>query len=90
MTSREVPGPTSSRRSTGNDTLSGGTGPDSLSGGENDDTYFYNLGDGQDTIDDSAGADVIVVRSRSARVADITVRRTAATLSFVSARPRTV
>jgi Ca2+-binding RTX toxin-like protein len=67
--------------STGNDTLSGGTGPDSLSGGENDDTYVYNLGDGQDTIDDSAGTDTIAF-GPGLLAADITVRRSGSDLEL--------
>ncbi|MCP1472373.1 Ca2+-binding RTX toxin-like protein [Sphingobium sp. OAS761] len=36
----------------GNDILEGGTGNDYLSGGDHDDSYIFNLGDGQDTIYD--------------------------------------
>ncbi|TLY41158.1 MAG: hypothetical protein E6K59_09815, partial [Nitrospirae bacterium] len=36
----------------GNDTLVGGPGNDLLIGGTDDDTYSFNLGDGDDTIDD--------------------------------------
>ena len=35
----------------GDDTLIGGEGNDSLIGGDGADTYFFNLGDGQDVID---------------------------------------
>ena len=38
----------------GNDTITGGTGNDQLTGGTGDDTYIYNLGDGVDTITDTA------------------------------------
>ena len=38
----------------GNDLLQGGTGNDTLIGGSGNDTYFYNLGDGSDTIVDTA------------------------------------
>ncbi|HEY3476162.1 MAG TPA: putative Ig domain-containing protein [Anaerolineales bacterium] len=38
----------------GNDTLSGGEGSDTLSGGIGSDLYIFNLGDGIDTIEDSA------------------------------------
>ncbi|MEW6740894.1 MAG: calcium-binding protein [Nitrospirota bacterium] len=38
----------------GNDTLTGGTGNDELIGGEGSDTYVFNLGDGVDTIQDTA------------------------------------
>ncbi|MDI6728498.1 MAG: calcium-binding protein [Thermodesulfovibrionales bacterium] len=40
----------------GNDTLTGGTGNDELIGGEGSDTYVFNLGDGVDTIQDTATA----------------------------------
>ncbi len=48
----------------GNDTLAGGIGDDYLSGGEGADTYLFNLGDGQDTINNTqttAAADKIVI-----------------------------
>jgi Ca2+-binding RTX toxin-like protein len=48
----------------GNDTLTGSTGDDSLQGGEGADIYLYNLGDGNDTINNSqtvAAADKIVL-----------------------------
>ena len=38
----------------GNDTLTGGTGNDELYGEEGDDTYVFNLGDGIDTIHETA------------------------------------
>lgn len=49
---------------TGNDTLTGGVGDDSLIGGEGNDRYLYNIGDGQDTINNNqatAAADIIVL-----------------------------
>ena len=36
----------------GNDYIVGGEGNDILEGGKGDDTYYFNLGDGQDTIED--------------------------------------
>ena len=36
----------------GNDIFMGGTGNDSLAGGDGSDTYYYNIGDGIDVIDD--------------------------------------
>ncbi|NOS76641.1 MAG: hypothetical protein HOP35_01715 [Nitrospira sp.] len=39
----------------GNDQVTGGLGTDSLSGGAGQDTYFFNAGDGRDTIIDAAG-----------------------------------
>src|SRR5207245_1265238 len=38
----------------GNDTLAGGEGNDILTGGAGNDTYLFNLGDGVDTIHDTA------------------------------------
>ena len=43
----------------GNDVLEGGKGNDTLNGGYGDDTYVYSKGDGNDTIVDMGGADVI-------------------------------
>jgi len=43
----------------GNDRLLGGHGADVLRGGEGDDTYYYNLGDGSDTIEEASGTDSI-------------------------------
>ena len=40
----------------GNDTIIGGPGNDTLSGGAGDDTYVFNVGDGVDTIVDTAVA----------------------------------
>lgn len=40
----------------GNDTLSGDTGNDTLTGGTGSDTYVFNLGDGQDIINDTGAA----------------------------------
>ena len=43
----------------GNDVLYGGYGNDSLLGGKGNDTYIYNLGDGFDTISETANEDSI-------------------------------
>lgn len=43
------------------DRITGGAGDDLLVGGDGNDTYFYNMGDGLDTINDSAGANVVVL-----------------------------
>ena len=51
----------------GNDILVGGTGNDTLNGGGDNDTYIYNLGDGLDTITDSAGNNKIVFGEGIAR-----------------------
>lgn len=59
----------------GKDTITGGTGNDFLYGGAGNDTYVYNVGDGFDTISDSAGIDVIRVGSGYTK-ADLTWART--------------
>ncbi|MCM1500844.1 MAG: hypothetical protein NC124_20490, partial [Clostridium sp.] len=43
----------------GADFLNGGTGNDTLRGGQGDDTYYFDLGDGQDTIWEDRGNDRI-------------------------------
>ncbi|WP_275451360.1 putative Ig domain-containing protein [Ruegeria sp. ANG-R] len=43
----------------GDDTLAGGDGEDRLEGGYGDDTYVYRLGDGNDTIDDKFGFNIL-------------------------------
>jgi Ca2+-binding RTX toxin-like protein len=43
----------------GKDTLIGESGDDYLSGGADDDIYIWNPGDGNDTISDNAGANVL-------------------------------
>ena len=45
----------------GNDTLIGGKGNDNLTGGKGADVFFYNSGDGNDTITDYAEEDIIRV-----------------------------
>lgn len=45
----------------GNDKITGGTGNDYIDGGDGNDTYFYNAGDGLDTIMDSSGTDTIQI-----------------------------
>ena len=46
----------------GNDTIIGGTGNDTLEGGAGDDLYLFNLGDGQDLIDDGPGGGNDIIR----------------------------
>jgi Ca2+-binding RTX toxin-like protein len=41
------------------DVLHGGRGADQLEGGADDDLYLFNIGDGQDTISDTAGTDTL-------------------------------
>lgn len=53
-------------------TLEGGLGDDTLSGGDNSDTYLFNVGDGNDVIDDNGGADTDVVRLQGFNIADAT------------------
>jgi Ca2+-binding RTX toxin-like protein len=48
-------------RYAGADVLHGGAGADRLEGGAGDDAYRYNLGDGQDTIYDTAGNDSLIL-----------------------------
>ena len=43
-----------------NDMLNGEFGNDTLQGGQGNDIYFFNLGDGQDTIAESSGTDKVV------------------------------
>ncbi len=43
----------------GNNTIIGGKGCDTLSAGSGDDTYVWNLGDGLDTINDTAGTNIL-------------------------------
>jgi Ca2+-binding RTX toxin-like protein/pimeloyl-ACP methyl ester carboxylesterase len=45
----------------GNDTLAGGGGNDRLEGGVGNDTYIYNPGDGNDTIFDNLGANILLI-----------------------------
>lgn len=42
----------------GDDSLTGGQGNDWLVGGDGDDTYYFNLGDGVDTITDISGTEM--------------------------------
>ncbi len=46
----------------GADTISGGAGKDFLSGGEGDDTYLFNAGFGQDTIEDAGSSTLDLVK----------------------------
>jgi Ca2+-binding RTX toxin-like protein len=41
----------------GNDSFTGGLGNDTLTGGKGSDTYYYNIGDGDDSITDAITAD---------------------------------
>lgn len=45
----------------GNDVLVGGLGNDYLYGGAGDDTYVFNVGDGQDIVNDTEGANRLVL-----------------------------
>jgi Ca2+-binding RTX toxin-like protein len=47
----------------GDDILDGGAGNDVIYGGRGEDTYFFRVGDGQDMIHDSQGANVIAFES---------------------------
>lgn len=46
----------------GTDLLAGGAGSDLLNGGEGDDLYIFSQGDGQDTIEDTAGTNQILLK----------------------------
>lgn len=62
----------------GNDTLQGGEGNDTLDGGAGSDVYLFDLGDGQDTInnnDSSAGRVDAIQLGAGIAPADVTVRR---------------
>lgn len=54
----------------GNDTLNGGTGADTLNGGVGNDAYQIAVGDGKDTLVDSAGSDSVQFTTISS--ADVT------------------
>jgi Ca2+-binding RTX toxin-like protein len=45
----------------GDDVLKGGKGEDALMGGNGNDTYFWSLGDGNDTITDNAGINALEI-----------------------------
>jgi Ca2+-binding RTX toxin-like protein len=62
----------------GNDVLIGGTNNDSMEGGNGSDTYVFNLGDGQDTInnhDASSGRVDVLQFGNGIAPADVTARR---------------
>src|SRR5438067_1735888 len=63
----------------GNDTLIGGPGNDTLLGGDGNDIYKYAVGDGQDTVNDSAGVDQVVFGSGIA-TSQVTTTRNATDL----------
>ncbi|WP_250656915.1 calcium-binding protein [Alkalimarinus coralli] len=48
----------------GNDHLTGGKGVDYLEGGEGNDTYYYNTGDGNDTLRDTQGQNVLKINGQ--------------------------
>jgi Ca2+-binding RTX toxin-like protein len=54
-----------------NDELNGGTGQDYLSGSEGDDVYRFQRGDGQDTIDDQIGHNIIEFTDLNATHIDV-------------------
>ena len=51
------------KASDGNDVIVGGKGDDILYGGRGDDKYYYTLGDGDDTIDDVSGNNLIILKN---------------------------
>ncbi len=52
----------------GDDTLIGGLGNDRLKGGADNDTYIYSIGDGIDTIEDTEGANRLVINAPKSRL----------------------
>ena len=61
----------------GEDTINGGLGDDALAGGADSDTYYYNLGDGNDTLSeglDSGVTDKIILGS-GILASEVTVTR---------------
>jgi Ca2+-binding RTX toxin-like protein len=69
----------------GNDTLEGGRGVDVLRGGVGNDTYVFNRGDGQDTIndrDETVGNMDTLLFGGDIAAADITLTRTGNDLIF--------
>ncbi len=50
---------------TGNDELTGGVSNDRLEGGEGNDTYYFNYGDGNDTVNDTGGSNTIYLQNSS-------------------------
>ncbi len=56
-----------------NDTLEAGTGNDYMVGGDGSDTYIYNVGDGQDIIEDNGFFDTDMVEIRGYSSTDATI-----------------
>ncbi len=61
----------------GEDVISGGLGNDLLRGRDGSDTYVFDPGDGQDTVDDNGLHDTDRLMIRGVSVPDVTVARTA-------------
>lgn len=55
----------------GNDTISGGTGDDLLNGNAGSDTYIFNIGDGQDEIQNYVGGSFVNPNPDAATATDI-------------------
>jgi len=66
----------------GDDSIIGGKGDDYLDGGTGDDVYFWNSGDGNDTISDSSGSNVLQFGEGILRE-DVAIRRNGADLRLV-------
>ncbi|WP_347712465.1 calcium-binding protein, partial [uncultured Fretibacterium sp.] len=66
----------------GKDTLSGGPGDDLLEGGEGDDTYIWNTGDGEDTLSDNVGRNILKLGEGISPEA-VQIRRVGRDLSLV-------
>jgi len=57
------------------DTIEGGLGDDIMDGGYDNDTFIYNLGDGNDTIDDRSGDDDVLAFTAGITLSDINISR---------------
>jgi RHS repeat-associated protein len=67
----------------GNDQLTGGIGNDILKGGEGSDKYFFNIGDGQDRIEETSGVYDRLVFGVDVNLKDIIINRVNDDLVFV-------
>ncbi len=64
----------------GNDIIDGGSGNDVLNGGSGNDTYLFKAGDGSDTVVDTSGTNLIVLKGLLP--ADITAARVGSDLKI--------
>ncbi len=64
-------------------TLEGGTGNDTLSGGDGSDSYVFNVGDGQDIVDDQGNRDTDVIRLNGRNSEDANIVRVDGTNDYI-------